>query len=129
MVAGDVPELIEPEPTPSTQYGLVGSFNGWGGSDDLLLEEYQNGYLYYTGATFEANTEFKVRFYNDGTWNSEGDYALERGASTVIGEAMTLKHGGDSDNLKVETAGTYDFYFNPTTCIMYVMEAGNVPAI
>ena len=129
MVAGDVPELIEPEPTPSTQYGLVGSFNGWGSSDDLLLEEYQNGYLYYTGATFEANTEFKVRFYNDGTWNSEGDYALEKGASTVIGEAMTLKHGGDSDNLKVETAGTYDFYFNPTTCIMYVMEAGNVPAI
>ena len=125
MNAGTAPEIT----TPAVQYGLVGEFNGWGGSSDMLFTDYQNGYLYVTNVSLEAGKGFKVRFYNDGTWNSEGDYALERGASTVIGEAMTLKHGGDSDNLSVPTTGTYDIYFNPTTCVMYVMVAGEVPAI
>ena len=125
MEQGEIPVFEQ----PSKQYGLVGEFNGWGGSSDLLFEDYQDGYLCVTDVALEAGKGFKVRFYNDGTWNSEGDYALERGASTVIGEAMTLKHGGDSDNLSVSTTGTYDIYFNPTACIMYVMVAGEVPAI
>ena len=125
MTEGTVPEIE----TPAVQYGLVGEFNGWGGSSDILFTDYQNGYLAVTNVTLEAGKGFKVRFYNDASWNSEGDYALERGASTVIGEAMTLKHGGDSDNLSVPTSGSYDIYFNPTTCVMYVMVAGEVPAI
>ena len=125
MTQGTAPEID----TPAVQYGLVGEFNGWGGSSDILFTDYQNGYLAVTNVALEAGKGFKVRFYNDGTWNSEGDYALERGASTVIGEAMTLKHGGDSDNLSVPTSGSYDIYFNPTTCVMYVMVAGEVPAI
>ena len=125
MEQGEIPVFEQ----PSKQYGLVGEFNGWGSSSDLLFEDYQDGYLCVTDAALEAGKGFKVRFYNDGTWNSEGDYALERGASTVIGEAMTLKHGGNSDNLSVSTTGTYDIYFNPTACIMYVMVAGEVPAI
>ena len=126
-VNGEAP--VTPEPPAVKQYGLVGEFNGWGGSSDLLFEDYQDGYLCVTDVALEAGKGFKVRFYNDGTWNSEGDYALEHGASTVIGEAMTLKHGGNSDNLSVSTTGTYDIYFNPTACIMYVMVAGEVPAI
>lgn len=125
MTEGTAPEIE----TPAVQYGLVGDFNSWGGSSDILFTDYQNGYLSVTNVALEAGTGFKVRFYNDGSWNSEGDYALERGASTVIGEAMTLKHGGDSDNLSVPTSGSYDIYFNPTTCVMYVMVAGEVPAI
>ncbi len=125
MTQGTAPEID----TPAVQYGLVGEFNGWGSSSDILFTDYQNGYLAVTNVALEAGKGFKVRFYNDGTWNSEGDYALERGASTVIGEAMTLKHGGDSDNLSVPTSGSYDIYFNPTTCVMYVMVAGEVPAI
>ena len=125
MTEGTAPEID----TPAVQYGLVGEFNGWGGSSDILFTDYQNGYLAVTNVTLEAGKGFKVRFYNDASWNSEGDYALERGASTVIGEAMTLKHGGDSDNLSVPTSGSYDIYFNPTTCVMYVMVAGEVPAI
>jgi hypothetical protein len=125
MTEGTAPEID----TPAVQYGLVGEFNGWGGSSDILFTDYQNGYLAVTNVALEAGKGFKVRFYNDASWNSEGDYALERGASTVIGEAMTLKHGGDSDNLSVPTSGTYDIYFNPTTCVMYVMVAGEVPAI
>ena len=126
-VNGEAP--VTPEPPAVKQYGLVGEFNGWGSSSDLLFGDYQDGYLRVTDVALEAGKGFKVRFYNDGSWNSEGDYALERGASTVIGEAMTLKHGGDSDNLSVSTTGTYDIYFNPTACIMYVMVAGEVPAI
>ena len=125
MTEGTAPEID----TPAVQYGLVGEFNGWGGSSDILFTDYQNGYLAVTNVTLEAGKGFKVRFYNDASWNSEGDYALERGASTIIGEAMTLKHGGDSDNLSVPTSGSYDIYFNPTTCVMYVMVAGEVPAI
>ena len=125
MTEGTAPEID----TPAVQYGLVGEFNGWGSSSDILFTDYQNGYLAVTNVTLEAGKGFKVRYYNDGSWNSEGDYALERGASTVIGEAMTLKHGGDSDNLSVPTSGSYDIYFNPTTCVMYVMVAGEVPAI
>lgn len=125
MTEGTTPEIE----TPAVQYGLVGDFNGWGGSSDILFTDYQNGYLAVTNVALEAGKGFKVRFYNDGTWNSEGDYALEKGASTVIGEAMTLKHGGNSDNLSVPTSGSYDIYFNPTTCVMYVMVAGEVPAI
>ena len=125
MTQGTAPEID----TPAVQYGLVGEFNGWGGSSDILFTDYQNGYLAVTNVALEAGKGFKVRFYNDGSWNSEGDYALEKGASTVIGEAMTLKHGGGSDNLSVPTSGSYDIYFNPTTCVMYVMVAGEVPAI
>ncbi len=117
--------------TPTTVYGLVGEHNGWGANgDDTPFAEYQNGYFKATQALI-ANKGFKVRGYNDSSWNLADLNFGYPGANTVIpvGELFTVEQGKGSKDMMVAADGTYDLYLNPTTKQFLVVTTGTTPNI
>ena len=70
-------------------WGVVGSFNGWGGEgEDLAMTEVEEGIFESEATAFTAGTELKVR--QDAAWD------VNYGAD-----------GRDGANIKVEADGTY----------------------
>ena len=92
-------DYTEPEPAPEPEawvaadhtYGLIGTFNSWGG--DVAMTETDG--VWSCEYTFEANAEFKVRA--DGAWD------VSWGAEAVV-EPEAMKGTG---NVVVAEAGTY----------------------
>ncbi len=70
------------------RWGVVGSFNDWGGSADLEMTEVEEGVFESDAANFAAGTELKVR--------QDSDWTVNYGAD-----------GPDGANLKVEEDGSY----------------------
>ena len=93
-------DYTEPEPAPEPEawvaadhtYGLIGTFNSWGG--DVAMTE--NNGVWSAEYTFEANAKFKVRA--DGAWD------VSWGAEAVV-EPAAMKGTGD---IVVAEAGTYN---------------------
>ncbi len=137
MAEGTTPDFggTTPEPTPTAVYGLVGQHNGWGGSgDDAAFVEYaaQAGYYKATQALV-ANEPFKIRGYNDGTWNNSYNYgvagAQDSNNAVAVGTQFDLINGADARNMYVEVSGTYDIYFNPTDLKCLIVAEGTTPSI
>ena len=108
---GETP--VEPEKPAVTTYGLIGEFNGWG--DDIDLVARGDGWYVTEGLSVTAgkllirlNDAWDEKFGNDGS-------------TLVIGE-NTLTYGGA--DMLIE-AGTYDFYFNPATSKLFLVNAGD----
>ena len=108
---GETP--VEPEKPAETTYGLLGDFNGWGADIDLVARG--DGWYVTEGLSVTAgkllirlNDAWDEKFGNDGS-------------TLVIGE-NTLTYGGA--DMLIE-AGTYDFYFNPTTSKLFLVNAGD----
>ena len=112
-------------------YGLVGDHNDWGSNgDDTPFVECQKGYFKATQA-LKANKGFKVRGYNDSSWNLADLNFGYPGANTVIpvGEIFTVEQGKGSKDMMVATDGTYDLYLNPSTKKFLVVTEGTTPSI
>ncbi|MBR5201229.1 MAG: starch-binding protein [Alistipes sp.] len=110
-INGEAP--VEPEKPAVTTYGLIGEFNGWG--DDVDLVARGDGWYVTEGLSVTAgkllirlNDAWDEKFGNDGS-------------TLVIGE-NTLTYGGA--DMLIET-GTYDFYFNPATSKLFLVNAGD----
>ena len=108
---GETP--VEPEKPAVTTYGLIGDFNGWGNDVDLVARG--DGWYVTEGLSVTAgkllirlNDAWDEKFGNDGS-------------TLVLGE-NTLTYGGA--DMLIE-AGTYDFYFNPTTAKLFLVNAGD----
>ena len=84
-------------------WGLVGSFNDWGGSADIAMTlSTEDGMDYLVAnATFTAGTEYKIR--------ANSDWAINYGDAGA-GDGTLARDGG---NFKVEEDGDYEvrFYF------------------
>ena len=110
-VNGEAP--AEPEKPAETTYGIIGEFNGWGSDVDLVARG--DGWYVTEGLSVTAgkllirlNDAWDEKFGNDGS-------------TLVIGE-NTLTYGGA--DMLIE-AGTYDFYFNPVTSKLFLVNAGD----
>ena len=110
-VNGEAP--VEPEKPAETTYGIIGEFNGWGSDVDLVARG--DGWYVTEGLSVTAgkllirlNDAWDEKFGNDGS-------------TLVIGE-NTLTYGGA--DMLIE-AGTYDFYFNPVTSKLFLVNAGD----
>ena len=110
-VNGEAP--VEPEKPAETTYGLLGDFNGWGQDVDLVARG--DGWYVTEGLSVTAgkllirlNDAWDEKFGNDGS-------------TLVLGE-NTLTYGGA--DMLIE-AGTYDFYFNPSTSKLFLVNAGD----
>ncbi len=110
-VNGEAP--VEPEKPAETTYGLLGEFNGWGEDIDLVARG--DGWYVTEGLSVTAgkllirlNDAWDEKFGNDGS-------------TLVLGE-NTLTYGGA--DMLIE-AGTYDFYFNPATSKLFLVNAGD----
>ena len=110
-INGEAP--VEPEKPAETTYGLLGDFNGWGADIDLVARG--DGWYVTEGLAVTAgkllirlNDAWDEKFGNDGS-------------TLVIGE-NNLTYGGA--DMLIE-AGTYDFYFNPSSSKLFLVNAGD----
>ena len=111
-VNGETP--VEPEKPAVTTYGLIGEFNGWG--EDVDLVDRGDGWYVTEGLTISAEGKLLIRL-ND-AWDEKFG---NDGSKLVLGE-NTLTYGGA--DMWID-AGTFDFYFNPTTSKLFVVVAGD----
>lgn len=110
-INGEAP--VEPEKPAVTTYGLLGDFNGWG--DDVDLVDRGDGW-YVTEALSVTAGKLLIRL-ND-AWDEKFG---NDGSTLVIGENALTYGGAD---MLIE-AGTYDFYFNPATSKLFLVNAGD----
>ena len=88
--------------TEKSEWGLVGSFNGWGSEPDV--EMWTNGTLHVVkGVTLEAGAE--VKFRKDSDWGVNLGYAAGVDSYT-LGEEFAL--APDGGNIVIAEAGRYD---------------------
>ncbi|MBQ2727651.1 MAG: SusE domain-containing protein, partial [Alistipes sp.] len=101
-------------------YALVGDLNGWNPADETFaMADNGNGYKVIKGVEMQAGS-FKI--IEVGSWDNP-DYGMPEGATLVLGQPVTLALDGDGGNISMGS-GTYDIYFNPSTLVLYVVEAG-----
>ena len=110
-INGEAP--VEPEKPAVTTYGLLGDFNGWG--DDVDLVDRGDGWYVTEALSIAAEGKLLIRL-ND-AWDEKFG---NDGSKLVMGE-NTLTFGGA--DMWID-AGTFDFYFNPTTAKLFVVAAG-----
>lgn len=119
-----MPKDAKPEYVPDT-WGLVGNISGWGDLGDFAMTE-EGAYIVRRGIALTTASEFKIRFNND--WKDDKNYGTESGGTIDINTAVDIITSGGSNNMKVQTDGTYDIYFDLTNSKIYVMTAGKTPA-
>ena len=114
-------EIILPSGDPYARYtqksdwGLIGSFNGWGGD----YEMWSNGTLHVAKAVeLEAGAE--VKFRKDGAWDVNFGYA-EGVSSYTLGEEFEVAQGGS--NIVIAEAGTYDFILDPENATAKIIKS------
>ena len=110
-INGEAP--VEPEKPAVTTYGLLGDFNGWG--DDVDLVARGDGW-YVTEALSVTAGKLLIRL------NDAWDEKFGNDGSTLVFGENTLTYGGA--DMLIE-AGTYDFYFNPATSKLFLVNAGD----
>ena len=94
--------------TEKSEWGLVGSFNGWGSDPDV--EMWTNGTLHVAkGVQLSAGDE--VKFRKDASWDVNFGYA-DGVSSYTLGEEFSVGQGGA--NIVIAEDGRYDLIlFDP----------------
>lgn len=116
----DAGEPVVP-PTPTeTVYSVAGDFNGW---SDVDMTDNGDGFFVLKNQALTAATGFK--FKKNHSWADADCWGVDAATTVTIGEAISLIQPGA--NIPVPADGTFDIYFNPTTGVAYVMNAGEVP--
>ena len=106
-------------------YGLVGDLNGWN-APDVKFTDTGNGEHVLLGQTLTAGQGFKIRANEE--WNDAENYGISPAGNVAIDTEITMTLGSGSQNMSVETTGTYDLYFYPADLKLYVMTPGKTPA-
>jgi hypothetical protein len=93
--------------TEKSEWGLVGSFNGWGSDPDV--EMWTNGTLHVAkGVKLSAKDE--VKFRKDASWDVNFGYA-DGVSSYTLGEEFSVTQGGA--NIVIAEDGRYDLILDP----------------
>ena len=93
--------------TEKSEWGLVGSFNGWGSDPDV--EMWTNGTLHVAkGVTLAAGDE--VKFRKNAGWDENFGYA-EGVDSYTLGEDFDVAANGG--NIVIAEDGRYDLFLDP----------------
>ena len=111
----------EPEPTPTVQgWGLVGEYNSWGGTPDIMLAS-DGTYLVAKGVEISG----QVKFRKDGGWDvnfgAPGDVEP---VEIAVNTELELVAGGKNFTI---AAGTYDVYLDETNAKAWFINDGSYP--
>lgn len=111
----------EPEPTPTVQgWGLVGEYNGWGGTPDIMLAS-DGTYLVAKGVELSG----QVKFRKDGAWDvnfgAPGDVEP---VEIAVNTELELAAGGKNFTI---AAGTYDVYLDEANAKAWFINDGSYP--
>ena len=98
---------LKAKPTTS-EYGLVGSFQGWDVAKPIAMLEYGDGWAVVENVELYKNDEFK--FVKGNSW----DVSYGTSSVAVIEEGKeTTVVTSNSQNMKVSKNGKYNLYLNP----------------
>ena len=112
------------EETGSVSWGVVGTFNDW--SNDVVMTA-DAPFFVAKGVTLTATDNFKIRGNKD--WDDAYNYgASSKGYKLPKNSGYTLTLGSSSQDMAAPAAGTYDIYFSPDACKIWMMEPGKRPA-
>lgn len=103
-------------------WGICGSITNWSndaGADIAMAVE--GDFAVAKGVTLTKADEFKLR--------ADGKWTLSYGSDTVVEIGKGTELSNSQGNIKVSDNGTYDLYFGLKTAYLYVMEAGQKPAL
>ena len=101
--------------TEKSEWGLVGSFNGWGNEPDV--EMWTNGTLHVAkGVTLAAGDE--VKFRKNSSWDENFGYA-EGVDSYTLGEEFAAGAGGG--NIVIAETGRYDLILDPVNATIKII--------
>lgn len=112
-----------------SEWGLVGTINGWG-APDVPMFEVDEYFVAYNVVLTETD-EFKIRANEE--WNDAKNYGTEVKGTFAANTIIPVITSGGSQNIGVKAAGTYDIYFiidtadETTPGTVYLMEAGKTP--
>lgn len=120
--------VAEIEGEENDSWGIVGTMNGWGNSDDVSMSADAEFYV-AKNVSFSASDQFKIRKYNDSSWNELYNYGgPSDGTKLAADKEFALTRGGDSKNLAAASAGQYDVYLYPPKGKLWLMTPGRRPA-
>ncbi len=111
----------EPEPEPTVQgWGLVGEYNGWGGTPDIMLAS-DGTYLVAKGVELSGQVKFR----------KDADWAVNFGApgdvepvEIAVNTELELVAGGKNFTI---AAGTYDVYLDEVNAKAWFINDGTYP--
>ena len=120
-VAGTTTPEPEPEPTPTVQgWGLVGEYNSWGETPDIMLAS-DGTYLVAKGVELSG----QVKFRKDGGWDvnfgAPGDVEP---VEIAVNTELELVAGGKNFTI---AAGTYDVYLDEANAKAWFINDGSYP--
>ena len=113
-------EEEEPAPDPEpgvSEWGLVGEFNQWGDTPDVMLTS-DGTYLVAKGVELAG----ELKFRKDAAWTVNFGYA--EGVSFAANTEIALSH--DGANIVVE-AGVYDVYLDVANAKAWFITDGSYP--
>ena len=115
-----VPPAEDPEPAPVVGWGLVGEYNSWGGTPDIMLAS-DGTYLVAKGVELSG----QVKFRKDGGWDvnfgAPGDVEP---VEIAVNTELELVAGGKNFTI---AAGTYDVYLDETNAKAWFINDGSYP--
>ena len=108
-----------------SEWGLVGTINGWGFPDIpmFVAEPYFVAY----NVTLTESDEFKIRASKEGEWDDNKNYGTEVKGTFAPNTKFGVLTAGNSQNIGVKEAGVYDVYFDLENTMVYLMKAGKTP--
>ena len=111
----------EPEPTPTVQgWGLVGEYNSWGGTPDVMLAS-DGTYLVAKGVELSG----QVKFRKDGGWDVNfGAPGEVEPVEVAVNTELELVAGGKNFTI---AAGTYDVYLDDANAKAWFINDGSYP--
>lgn len=111
----------EPEPEPTVQgWGLVGEYNGWGGTPDVMLAS-DGTYLVAKGVELSG----QVKFRKDGGWDVNfGAPGEVEPVEIAVNTELELVAGGKNFTI---AAGTYDVYLDEANAKAWFINDGSYP--
>ena len=112
----------------SVTWGVIGIGNKWGEKDDHKMVE-DGLFVVAKNVSCAANDRFKIRKFNDGSWNDSYNYgASSDNFKLSVGKGYEMTLGSGSKDMYIPAAGVYDIYFCPEIKTIWLMKAGERPA-
>lgn len=113
--AGEIYNLGTLNVVVVSNYGLVGSFQGWDVANPGEMFEYGDGWAVAKNVELYKTDEFK--FVKGNTW--DGSYGTSS-VTTLKNNEETKVVTSDSQNMKVSTNGRFNLYLHPTNELVKV---------
>ena len=112
--------------TPNVQFGIVGTQNGWGISEDTKFEAFIGDWVVLSNYEFVAGDEFKIRVNNDWEINYGMPYVEDK---SIIREGVKYTLNQNGGNIAVPVGDSYNVYFNIATKELCLMKKGTIPIV